>query len=100
MTHFVSNSNGVTIGTPTNVNVFTFSANCVNTSCSTACKKTIIPAFFFHWTLKSVPEAELERSQTCKMALFAKVVNGFHQLNIFTKSPILDAWLSSEYTSK
>ena len=38
-------------------------------------------------------------SQTCKMALFAKIVNGWKTLNIFAKSSILDVWLGSECAS-
>ena len=38
-------------------------------------------------------------SQASKMARFAQIVNGFYQLSIFTKRPILDVWQSSEYVS-
>ena len=34
----------------------------------------------------------LEPSQTSKMELFAKRVNGFQPLTIFAKSSILDIW--------
>ena len=41
----------------------------------------------------------LEFSQTSKMELFAKIVNGFQLSTIFTKKSILDVWLSSECAS-
>ena len=31
--------------------------------------------------------------------MFKKIVNGFKPFIVFTKSSILDVWLSSEYTS-
>ena len=40
-------------------------------------------------------EAYPEPSQTSKMELFAKIVNGFYPLTIFGKSFILDIWLGS-----
>ena len=43
---------------------------------------------------------DLQSSQTSKMELFAKIVNGWKPLFIFTKGSILDLWLGSEYTSE
>ena len=40
-----------------------------------------------------------EPSLISKMDLLAKTVKGFQLLTIFTKSSILDVWLSSEYAS-
>ena len=37
-----------------------------------------------------------EPTQTFKMAIFAKIVNGFQPLTIFAKKPILDLWLCFE----
>ena len=44
-------------------------------------------------------EASLEPSLISKMDLFVKKVDSFQQFTLFTKSPILDVWLSSEYAS-
>ena len=44
-------------------------------------------------------EAHSESSQTSKMKLFGKLVNGWKALTIFIKSPIFDVWLDSEYVS-
>ena len=38
--------------------------------------------------------------QISKMKRFAKIVNGFQMLTIFSKSPILDVWRSCEYACK
>ena len=38
-----------------------------------------------------------EPSQTSKMELFSKIVNGGKLLAIFPKSSILDVWQGSEY---
>ena len=38
-------------------------------------------------------------SQTSKMELFAKIINGFQLLNIFAKISILDVRLGFEYAS-
>ena len=46
-----------------------------------------------------VSEAYSEPSQTSKIELFEKVVNGFQPLTIFEKSSILDVWQGSEYAS-
>ena len=40
-----------------------------------------------------------EPSQTSKMEIYAKIVNGRELLTIFAKSFILDVWLGSEYVS-
>ena len=45
-------------------------------------------------------EAYAAPSQTSKMELFAEIVNGLQQLTDFTKSSILDVWLSSECASE
>ena len=45
-------------------------------------------------------EAYLEPHQTFKMDLFKEIVNGFKSLKIFEKSFILDAGMSSQYTSE
>ena len=45
------------------------------------------------------PGVYSEHCQASKMARFAQIVNGFYQLSIFTKHPILDVWQSSEYVS-
>ena len=42
----------------------------------------------------------LKLSQTSKMELYVKIINGFHPLTIFTKSPVLEFWQDSKYTSK
>ena len=42
-------------------------------------------------------EPYLQPSQTYKMELFAKIVNGFQPLIVFTKRSSLDVWLRSEY---
>ena len=44
-------------------------------------------------------EAYPEPCQISKMALFAKIVNGFQPLNIFAKNQIFDVWQGSGYTS-
>ena len=46
-----------------------------------------------------IAEACLELCQTSKMERFAKVVNVWKPLNIFTKRSILDSWKGSEYVS-
>ena len=38
------------------------------------------------------PEAYSEPCQTSNVVCFAKIVNGFEALNVFTKSSILDVW--------
>ena len=48
-------------------------------------------------SIKYIAEACSEPCQTPKMELFAKIVDGWHPLNIFTKSSILDVWQFSEY---
>ena len=45
-------------------------------------------------------EAYPKPSQTSKMDLFAKIVNGFHLLTNFVKSFILNVWLGSEFASR
>ena len=45
-------------------------------------------------------EAYPKPSQTSKMDLFAKIVNGFHLLTNFVKSFILNVWLGSECASR
>ena len=52
---------------------------------------------FKNWTLNS--EAYSEPCQTSKVEIFAKIVNGFCQLTIFSKRSILDVWQGSEYAS-
>ena len=47
---------------------------------------------------QEVTEAHSEQSQTSKMKIFAKIVNGWESLRIFAKSLILDVCLGSEYT--
>ena len=42
----------------------------------------------------------LKPSQTSKMELYVKIINGFHPLTIFTKSSVLEFWQDSKYTSK
>ena len=44
-------------------------------------------------------EAYSEHWQQSQIELFAKIVNGFQPLIIFTKSSILDVWQGSEYAS-
>ena len=41
-------------------------------------------------------EMHLEPSQTCKMALFATIINSFQRFCAFVKSSILDVWLVSQ----
>ena len=43
------------------------------------------------------PEPHSEPSQTSKVELFAKIVNGSKSLIAFTRRSILDDWLGSEY---
>ena len=45
------------------------------------------------------PEAYSKVSQTSKMKLCAKIINGFQPLTIFIKGSIIDAWLISKYAS-
>ena len=45
----------------------------------------------------SIPEVYSEASQTSKIKLFVKIVNGFQPLTIFVKSSILNVWQASEY---
>ena len=47
-----------------------------------------------------VAEAYLEPSQASKIEIFAKIVNGFQPLFIFTIRSILDVWIDSEYVSE
>ena len=47
--------------------------------------------FFIHFCdIYHQPEAYLEPFQTSKMDCFAKIVNGFRMLIIFTEHPVLD----------
>ena len=46
------------------------------------------------------PEAHPEPSQTSTLEFFAKIVNDFQPLTIFTKSSISDIRLGSEYVSE
>ena len=45
------------------------------------------------------PEVYPEPSQTSKMEILVKIVNGFPPFTIFAKSSILDLFLSSECVS-
>ena len=47
----------------------------------------------------TISEAYSQPSQTSEMALFAKIINDFQPLTIFTESTILDVQLVSEYVS-
>ena len=49
--------------------------------------------------MKDVIEAYLEPLQTSKLELFAKIVNGFKPLTVFSKSSILDVSSGSKYAS-
>ena len=44
------------------------------------------------------PESHSEPSQTSKVELFVKIVNGSKSLIVFARSPILDDWFGFEYT--
>ena len=55
------------------------------------------PTFYLVYFI--FPEAYLELCQTTKMERFAKKVQGFYPLVIFTKHSILDNWQGSEYVS-
>ena len=46
------------------------------------------------------PEAYSKPSQTSKLELFAKTVNGFKPLTIFAKSSTLHVHMDSEYASE
>ena len=43
------------------------------------------------------PESHSEPSQTSKVELFVKIVNGSKSLIVFARSSILDDWFGSEY---
>ena len=51
-------------------------------------------------TLEANLEAYSEPSQTSKLEVFAKIVNGFSFLTIFAKSSIVDIWKDSEFASE
>ena len=51
------------------------------------------------WQMYSPRQMYSEPCQTSKKELFAKTVNSWMPLNIFTKSSILDVWQGSEYAS-
>ena len=56
---------------------------------------------FYYWLcLLLYWDACSEHSQTSKIELFSKIVNGFPPLTILTKSSILDVWLGSGYASE
>ena len=46
-----------------------------------------------------IAETYSEPIQTSEIGLFAEIVNGSNPLTIFTKSPIFDVWMGSEYIS-
>ena len=46
--------------------------------------------------LECTAESYSQTSQTSKMKLFTKIVNGFHLLTILEKLSILDIWLDSD----
>ena len=48
---------------------------------------------------KFIAEAYLETSETSKMELFAKTVNGIQPLTMSGWSSILDIWRGSKYVS-
>ena len=61
-------------------------------------------AFITNWNQinfwrQKYPETYSETSQTSKMKLFAKIVNGFQPLTILAKSSSLEVWQGSEYAS-
>ena len=47
--------------------------------------------------MRGKPEAYSQPSQTSKMEVFTKIVNGFQPFTVFIKSSILDIWLGYEY---
>ena len=51
-------------------------------------------------TLEAISETYSEPCQISKMEVFAKIVNGFSFLTIFTKNSILDVWHNSEFPSE
>ena len=52
------------------------------------------------WDNIKISETFSEPSQTSKTELFAKIINNWKPLTIFTKSSILDVRLGSEYASE
>ena len=52
-----------------------------------------------HDNYEHITDAYSESSQTSKMELFAKKINGFQPVTIFAKNSTLDARLGSEYAS-
>ena len=47
--------------------------------------------------MRGKPETYSQPSQTSKMEVFIKIVNGFQPFTVFIKSSILDIWLGYEY---
>ena len=71
---------------------------CINTSTFTtqlSCQKNSNLAIVEN--TKTETETYLKSSQTTKMELFAKIVNGWKLLTIFTKRSILVFWYCFEY---
>ena len=56
-------------------------------------------AYCFREELLTYLNSHSELSQTSKMALFAKIVNGFHSSSIYRKTLDLGIWQGSEYVS-
>ena len=54
---------------------------------------------FFHFikNIMVTHESHSEPSQTSKVRLFAKIINGLKSLIVFARSSILDDWFGSEY---
>ena len=57
------------------------------------------PSFSYDWLWTILSEAYSELCQTFKMGRIANVAVIWNPLSIFTKSFILDVWMSSEYVS-
>ena len=75
---------------------------CSQTLIKNSWRKKMGPKFFnctFQYLEKWRRAFSKQTSQTTKMDLLAKIVNGWKPLTIFAKPFILDVWLGSEYAS-
>ena len=58
------------------------------------------PYLSFYWINFWNAELHAEPTKILKMEFFAKIVNHWKLLIIFTKSSVLDVWVGSEYISE